>query len=210
MHSFSDSFPLWLITGYWIQSPVLGTRTLFIHPVYNRLHLLISNPYSIPPLTRPSSLATARLSRAIFLNKSNYIFPILKILHDFTPVILIWLRLWSLTPLLIQVQPHLSPWFSLNFPRPHLKTFVLSVSSAWKVLPQYACYSFTLSVLFTSFTLPLKPVLTTPLAVLLSLLKLCFFHQTHLYLIDPLNVFLIVNPLKKKICLFIFCQFPSA
>ena len=46
-------------------------------------------------------------------------------------------------PLLIRVQPHSSPWFSLNFPRPHLKTFVLSVSSAWKVLPQYAYYSFT-------------------------------------------------------------------
>ena len=67
-----------------------------------------------------------------------------------------------------------------------------------------------LSILFTSFTLSLKPVLTTPLAVLLSLLLLCFFHQTHLYLTDPLNVFLIVNPLKKEICLFIFCQFPSA
>ena len=35
IHSFSYSFPLWFITGYWILFPVLYSKTfLFIHPVY--------------------------------------------------------------------------------------------------------------------------------------------------------------------------------
>ena len=42
IHSFSYSFPCWFITGYWIWFPVLYSRTLlFIHPIYNSLHLLI-------------------------------------------------------------------------------------------------------------------------------------------------------------------------
>ena len=48
IHSSSYS-PLWFITGYWIQFPVLYGRTLlFMHSVYNNLHLLIPNPHCLP------------------------------------------------------------------------------------------------------------------------------------------------------------------
>ena len=37
------SFSLWFITRYLIKSPVLYSRTLlFIYPMYNSLHLLVS------------------------------------------------------------------------------------------------------------------------------------------------------------------------
>ena len=49
-YACSCSFPLWLITGYWIEFSVLDGRTLlFIHPVYTSLHLLIPNSQSTPP-----------------------------------------------------------------------------------------------------------------------------------------------------------------
>ena len=49
-HSFSYSFPLGFITGYWISVPLLFSRTwLFIHPVYSSWHLLIPHSHSIPP-----------------------------------------------------------------------------------------------------------------------------------------------------------------
>ena len=55
VYSFSYSFPLWFITGYWIQFPVLYSRTLlFTHPIYNSLHLLITNSQSFPPPLTPS------------------------------------------------------------------------------------------------------------------------------------------------------------
>ena len=39
--TFSYSFALWFITGYWIQFPVLHSRTLlFILPICNSLYLL--------------------------------------------------------------------------------------------------------------------------------------------------------------------------
>ena len=44
------SFPLWFITGYWIQFTVHFSRTLlFTHSVYKSLHLLFSNSQPIPP-----------------------------------------------------------------------------------------------------------------------------------------------------------------
>ena len=50
-HCFSYSFPLWFITGYWIQFPVLYSRILlFIHSIYNSLHLLIPDSQSFPCL----------------------------------------------------------------------------------------------------------------------------------------------------------------
>ena len=36
---FQHSFPLWFITEFWIQFPVLYIRTLFIHSKCNTLHL---------------------------------------------------------------------------------------------------------------------------------------------------------------------------
>ena len=58
------SFPLWFITGYWIQLPVLYSRTsLLIHYIYNSLHLLTPSSHSIlPPSTPPPPLATTSLS----------------------------------------------------------------------------------------------------------------------------------------------------
>ena len=49
---FHILFPLWLTLGYRIQFPVLYSRTLlFIHSIYNSLHLLTPNSQSIPPST---------------------------------------------------------------------------------------------------------------------------------------------------------------
>jgi len=47
---FFYSFLLWFITGYWIQFPVLYSRGLFIHPIYNSLHLLIPNSQAQPSI----------------------------------------------------------------------------------------------------------------------------------------------------------------
>ena len=43
-------FSIWFITGYWIEFPVLCSRTLlFIRPIYSSLRLLNPNSRSIPP-----------------------------------------------------------------------------------------------------------------------------------------------------------------
>ena len=49
IYSFSHFLPLWFITGYWMQSPVLFSRTLFIHSTCNSLYLLVTNFQSFPP-----------------------------------------------------------------------------------------------------------------------------------------------------------------
>ena len=44
---FKYSFPLWFIIGYWIQFPVLCSKTLLlIHPVFKSLHLLTQTSHS--------------------------------------------------------------------------------------------------------------------------------------------------------------------
>lgn len=53
-HSFSYSFPLWFISGYWIQFPVLYSRTLFIHPVCKSLR----GPSIPPPLSARLAVVT--------------------------------------------------------------------------------------------------------------------------------------------------------
>ena len=51
IYSFSHSFLLWFVMKYWIEFPVVCIRTLlFIHPIYNRLHLLVQNSQPFPPL----------------------------------------------------------------------------------------------------------------------------------------------------------------
>ena len=68
--TFSYSFALWFITGYWIQFPVLHSRTLlFILLICNSLPPLIPNSQFIPPTPR-SPLAIASLfsmSAGLFL-----------------------------------------------------------------------------------------------------------------------------------------------
>ena len=46
---FHVTLPLWSITGYWIQSPLLYNRTLFIHSVCNSSHLLTPASRTVPP-----------------------------------------------------------------------------------------------------------------------------------------------------------------
>ena len=61
IYSFSHSFPLYqeCVTGCWIQSPLLHSRTLFIHAIHNSLCLL--TPDSRPfPASPPPPLATTR------------------------------------------------------------------------------------------------------------------------------------------------------
>ena len=57
-HSFFEcSLPLWFIIGYWIQLPVLYSRTwLFIHSMYKSLHLLIPTSCSFPLPSPPDPL----------------------------------------------------------------------------------------------------------------------------------------------------------
>ena len=72
IYIFFISFLSQLITGYWIQSPVLYSSTLlFSHAVYTSLHLLIPNSWSTPPL--PSvPLVTPRLfSTSVILISYN-------------------------------------------------------------------------------------------------------------------------------------------
>ena len=47
--SFSCYFPLWFITGYWIQIPVLYGTLFFTCSLHDSSHPLIPNPQSILP-----------------------------------------------------------------------------------------------------------------------------------------------------------------
>ena len=53
--------------GYWMYFHVLYSRTLFIHPVYNSLHLLIPNSQSIPPSPLPVLATTSLFSMSVTL-----------------------------------------------------------------------------------------------------------------------------------------------
>ena len=48
--SFSYSFPLWFIIGYWIKFPMLYNRILLIQPKCHVLHLLFPKSQSNPSL----------------------------------------------------------------------------------------------------------------------------------------------------------------
>ena len=48
LSDFHFTSPLWPLTGYWRQFPLLYNRTLFLHPVYNSLHLLAPASHSVP------------------------------------------------------------------------------------------------------------------------------------------------------------------
>ena len=55
LYIYMYSFPLWLITGYWIQFPGLYSRTLlFIYFIYSSLYLLTQTPNSTHPPTTTS------------------------------------------------------------------------------------------------------------------------------------------------------------
>ena len=65
IYTFLYSFPLWFITGYWIEFPVLYNRNwLFIHPLYNSLHLSQTpNPF----LPHPTHLGNQRFRMSVSL-----------------------------------------------------------------------------------------------------------------------------------------------
>ena len=68
VYHFLYSFLLWLITGYWIQFPVLYCRTLlFIHFIHNSLHLIIPNSKQIP--SQPS-LPLANCKSIVYVYES--------------------------------------------------------------------------------------------------------------------------------------------
>ena len=48
---FSDSFPIQIITEYWVEFPVLYSRwPLASHSIYHSVHIPSPNPQSIPSL----------------------------------------------------------------------------------------------------------------------------------------------------------------
>ena len=63
------AFPLWFITGCWIQFPMLYCRTLlFILPTYKHLHLLT---HPLTPSPQPSSVATTVYSLCLWVKVSS-------------------------------------------------------------------------------------------------------------------------------------------
>ena len=67
-HIFSFIFfSIWFITEYWMQLPVLHSRTLFIHPMYNRLRPLTPAPKSIPPPPSLPLTTSSLLSMSVTL-----------------------------------------------------------------------------------------------------------------------------------------------
>ena len=61
-------FPLWIITGYWIQLPVVYSRTLlFLCSICNRLHLLTPNFQSSPP---PSAYRLSNHTSGLYVCES--------------------------------------------------------------------------------------------------------------------------------------------
>ena len=67
-HSFLYPFPLWFITGYGIEFPVLYSRTLlFIHPICHSLHLLTQTPSTSLPHPPSPSATTSLISMSACL-----------------------------------------------------------------------------------------------------------------------------------------------
>ena len=70
IYTYMDTFFLILFSimiyqGYWVYFPVLYIKTLFIHAVYNSLHLLTPTSHSISPPS-PSPLATTSLLSYVY------------------------------------------------------------------------------------------------------------------------------------------------
>ena len=61
-------FSLMVYLGIWIGFPVLYRRTsLFIHPIYNNLHLVIPNSHSAPPPHLPLGIWLFLVTLMLFL-----------------------------------------------------------------------------------------------------------------------------------------------
>ena len=84
MYSFSYSFPLWLITRYWIF-PVLDRWSLCLF-MYSIVYLLIPNSYFVlpPPLATIRLFSISVSTRMIFITSLNELITSLsKWLSDF-------------------------------------------------------------------------------------------------------------------------------
>ena len=67
--SNSQSFALWIITGYWIQFPSaiqLGPYCFILH-IHNNLHLLIPNSQSFPTQLPTPLVMTSLFSKSVIL-----------------------------------------------------------------------------------------------------------------------------------------------
>ena len=101
IHSFSYSFPVWFIPGYWIYFPVLYNKTLlFIHPICNNLHLLtrlLVNPF--PTLSSLWQLQVYSLCPWLF-HRYVYLCHNLDSTNKWYHMLFFWLHLvwWSLGP----------------------------------------------------------------------------------------------------------------
>ena len=68
---FSCSFPLWFITRYRIQLPMLYSRTLLsIHPMDNSLHLLITSSQSF---SHPNPLPLGNHKSVLYVCESAFV-----------------------------------------------------------------------------------------------------------------------------------------
>ena len=69
---FSCPSPLWLITGNWLSFPVLCSRILlFIHSLYNSLHLLIPDFQSTPSPPLSPLATTSQVSMSVTISKND-------------------------------------------------------------------------------------------------------------------------------------------
>ena len=112
---FFLSFPLWFTTQYWIQFPVLYSKTLlFIHSIYNSFQLLTPKSHFIlPPSFFP--LATINLfciSESLFLFCSLFhLCPILDSTYKWDCIVLVFLFLTYFTQYdNLQVHPCCCKW----------------------------------------------------------------------------------------------------
>ena len=77
MHSLPYSFPLWFVTRCWIEFPLVYSRILlFIHSVYNSLHLFIPNSPSIPSSSPHLATKVCSKSVSLFLLLDGFIYVI--------------------------------------------------------------------------------------------------------------------------------------
>ena len=68
MYSFSDYFPLQVITGYQVQFPVPYSRSLLIiYFIYSSVYMLIPNPQFLPPLYLSPLVALSLFSMFVSL-----------------------------------------------------------------------------------------------------------------------------------------------
>ena len=75
IYYFSYSFPLWFITGYWVESPVLYSRFSFVTSFIRSINsVYVSIPVSqfIPPALSPLGIHTFALYLCVSISAFQY------------------------------------------------------------------------------------------------------------------------------------------